>query len=93
MATKDVTVQVDQLAYDFAEALVKFVGEAKTAITAAGDKPLMAVAPVLTAVLSDLLPLVGQFSQLPGEYAANKEMCIKAVNLVAFDLADVLLKK
>ena len=91
MALKEVKVEVDELAYELAEAIVRVISLSKGAFDN-GWQPAEDL-PVLFNAIFQIVPLVGKFQGVPGAYEENKVAFIKALNLAGFDLADILLKK
>ena len=92
MASKDVVVKVDDVAYDVGASLVKFVVAAKGAL-ADGWQPGSDLPVILSSAIADLAPVLGKVGSLPAEFEADKVGFVKGINVALFDLVDVLLKK
>lgn len=75
--TKDVTVTVSSSVYDVLGALIKSVSDVKAAVKAGGSAPQEGVT-IVSALVADLFPIMGELAQISGDVQADKESAEKA---------------
>lgn len=91
MSTKEVTVVVEEKAYEVGQCLVSIVSKAKAAL-ADGFQPGQDIPVILAGSVADLLKIIGDMGSLPAESKENAGAFRKALVLSADDIAGVLLE-
>ncbi|GAC1606468.1 MAG: hypothetical protein NVS3B3_06670 [Aquirhabdus sp.] len=69
--TKDVTITVSSSVYDVLGALIKGVSDVKAAVKAGGSAPQEGVA-IVSALVADLFPIMGELAQIGGDISGEK---------------------
>lgn len=92
METQQVTVDVPKATYALEEGLKKFLADVM-AVLADGWQPFSDVPALLTASLSDLVPVAGDVAKVLPELQADPEAMARLAGLTIGELVAPLVKK